>query len=168
MLTTPTASVPIRSKQARRLRIGFAVAAGTAAAYGAARLLARKNFRSQDAQHHFKQWLSSRLRDLSSALGLTAELSAKVTKEIQRASRLAMKLAMKSQKSKPDVGDLLRILAEKRLLAMKQRLHRMLDLTDASQAHALRNFYEEVRERIFGTGGSREINIIKTQSVESV
>ena len=97
-----------------------------------------------------KQWLGARLGELAYALDLTADLTDKVTHEIRNASRLAMKLSQKSRTTKPEIGDLLRIIAEKRLLKMKQRLHKLLDLKEASQANALRSFYEELHQWIFG------------------
>jgi len=138
------------------LRIGFAVAAGTAAAYGAARLLTRRNREVHHYQHRMKEWLGKRLEQLSETLALTADLSEKMTKEIRCASRTSMKLAMKARTTKPEVSDLLRIIADKRMLKMKERLHKMLDLSDSSHASALRDFYEELRQWVFGKPAQTE------------
>ena len=152
MTTIPlTETLPHQqSRQSRRVKIGLAVAAGTAAAYGAARLFKRNSTETHHYQHRMKEWLSARLGELAYALDLTAELSDKMTKEIRSASRLAMKLSVKSSRTKPEIGDLLRIIADKRLLKMKQRLHKMLDLSDSSRANALHSFYEELHQWIFG------------------
>lgn len=145
-ITMPDAPL-IRSKQTRRVRVGLAVAAGTAVAYGAARLV--KHSRTRHDAHEMKAWLGARLGELSGALALTADASQKMTKEIRCASRMALKLETKSRNVKPEVGDLLRIVADKRLLKMKLRLHRMLDLSEASHANALRDFYEELHRWVF-------------------
>ena len=154
MITSPAplaSSLPKQSVQ--RVKRGVAIAAaGMAAAYGLRRLLAFRNSETRQYHRQMNEWLSARLEQLSKALELTEELSAQMTKEIQCASRMAMKLASKARHAQPEKGDLFRILLEKRLVGMKARLHNMLDLTEAAHAEALHEFYEELRIRIFGEG----------------
>jgi len=154
MVTSPTPTVsvlPKQSEQVRRVKRGVVVAAaGMVAAYGIRRLLAFRTSETRQYHRQMKEWLATRLERLSQSLDLTADLSARMTKEIQCASRTAMKLASKARHAKPEKGDLFRILLEKRLVGMKARLHNMLDLSEAAHAGALHEFYEELRMWIFG------------------
>ncbi len=144
--------LPGNSNQIKRVKVGFAMAAAVAAAYGTRRIFIKRSSGFRKYKHRFEDWLVPRIETLSSTIGISTELASKIANEIHATAQATLCMGHASRKVKPDKRDLIEIGLEKRILKMKKRIHRMLDFTEATQASALHEFYEELREWLIPDG----------------
>ncbi|MDP4198603.1 MAG: hypothetical protein Q8922_00295 [Bacteroidota bacterium] len=142
-----------RPEQVRRAGIGLAMAAaGAAAAYGIGRIFLKRNSAARQYRHQLEEWLDRRLETLSQVLGTTAEIANQLRDEVRSAARAALSMAQKSRTIKPEKRNLIEIELDRRLLKMKMKIHKILDISEAAQTEALHRFYEELRSWIVSAG----------------
>jgi len=134
-----------KSRSAKGMKIGFAAAIAVAGAYSIGRLFINRNSGFRQYKKRMEEWLKPRLESLSETLGATGEMASQISEVVQSASRMMLCLGQKAKRSKPEKRDLLEIILETRLLKMKAKIHKLLNITEASQAEALHSFYEELR-----------------------
>ena len=127
----------------KNIRLGLLAAGAAAGVYGISRSVAQRRTRSRE-RRRFMNWLEPRLQTLGAALGTTSEVMQAIAHEVTSVARMTTCLARASQKVPPAKQDLLEIAIDKRILRMKKKVHRMLDVTERAQANALHDFYREL------------------------
>ncbi len=145
-LVPGTLRVPGKHSALKNVKIGLIAAGAAAGVYGITRTIVRRRSGFRAYKHRFQDWLEPRLETLASTLGTTSEVMQELGKEVQSVSRMAMCLTRASHRVPADKRDLLDIAIDKRILRMKKKIHRMLDITETTQASALHDFYRELRE----------------------
>lgn len=134
-----------KSATASRMKMGLTVAAAVAGAYGIGRAISERKSGFRQYKHRMEEWLDPRLQSLAETLGTTSETMRRISGEVGSAARLMLRVAEKAKRVSPKKRDTLEIVLDKRLVKMKMRIHKLLDLTEAVQAEALHSFYEELR-----------------------
>ena len=126
-------------------KVGLMVAGAVAAGVVVSRFLFMKTSSFGKYKSRMEEWLTPRLTTLMETLAVTPEVAEKITDEIQSASRACIWIGYGARKANPEKSDMLEIVLEKRLLKMKSKVHKLLEIKDAAQSAALHGFYEELR-----------------------
>ena len=140
-----TVRVPGKNPIMKQVRIGLIAAGAAAGVHGITRTIVRRRSGFHSYKRRFQDWLEPRLETLASSLGTTSEAMQEFGKEVQAVAKMAMCLTRVSNRVPADKRDLLEIAVDKRILKMKKKIHRMLDITENAQATALHDFYRELR-----------------------
>jgi len=132
--------------EAQRLNKGLFIAAGAVIAGATlAGIMARRRSPVHRYRKQVDLWLETQLNTLERSIGLAEKQYKTVKREIECAVNSAMHLASKAKKSGPVARDLLSIALDKRLVKMRKRIHKAIDVTETSHVEALQKFYEELR-----------------------
>ena len=126
-------------------KVGLMVAGAVAAGVVVSRFLFMKTSSFGKYKSRMEEWLTPRLATLMETLAVTPEKAEHITCEIRSATRACIWIGYGARKANPEKSDMLEIALEKRLLKMKMKIHKLIEITDAAQSAALHGFYEELR-----------------------
>lgn len=145
----------------KALQITALTAGGLTLGYAVFKYYQRSSSDVRERESSIQDWLEERLLQLRLSLALSDEQREWLREQIAPVVHVGNKLWRKAERLSPDELEKAMLAAEKRLVKIKVRIRKMLELSEASQLDALHDFYEELHQIVLGL-----VPDVKTSSEE--